>query len=116
MIQRQSIWCAGLSGLSRSSHHTHETDRRNQMNQFPATRREIIPGTYFSHVPYDERPHVAAADEDAGRCIGKALGLLLSEIRQEHQDVAHRNHADQFSTLRHAEMSNTFLGHQIAGI
>src|SRR5437773_4014496 len=27
----------------------------------PATRREMIPGTFFSHVPYDERPHVAAA-------------------------------------------------------
>jgi hypothetical protein len=40
-IQRQSIWYAGLSGLARSSNHTHETDRRNQMNQFPATRREI---------------------------------------------------------------------------
>jgi len=44
MIQRQSIWCAGLSGLSCSSHHTHETDRSNQMNQLPATRREMAPG------------------------------------------------------------------------
>jgi hypothetical protein len=50
------------------------------------------------------------------RCIGKALGLLLSEIRQEYQDVAHRNHADQFSTLRHAEMSDMRFGHQIADI
>ena len=45
-----------------------------------------------------------------------AIGSLPSEIRQEHQDVAHRNHADHFSTLRHAEMSDMRLGHQIAGI
>ena len=44
-IQRQSIWCAGLSCLSRSSNHTHETDRRNQMNQIPAPRGEMVSGT-----------------------------------------------------------------------
>jgi hypothetical protein len=43
-IQRQSIWCAGLAGLSRSSNHTHEPDLRNQMDQIPATRREMGPG------------------------------------------------------------------------
>ena len=36
------IWCAGLSCLSRSSNHTHETDRRNQMDQIPATRRDML--------------------------------------------------------------------------
>ena len=50
-------------------------------------------------------------------CMRKAIGsLLFSEIRQEHQDVAHRKHADQFSILCHAEMSDTRLSHQIAGI
>jgi hypothetical protein len=37
VIQKQYIWCAGLSCLSRSSNHTHQTD---QMNQIPAPRRE----------------------------------------------------------------------------
>ena len=46
-IQRQSIWCAGLSCLSRSSNHTHETGRKNQMNQIPATRREMVPVCIF---------------------------------------------------------------------
>jgi hypothetical protein len=41
-IQRRSIWCAGLSCLARSTNHTHETDRRHQMNQIPATRREML--------------------------------------------------------------------------
>jgi hypothetical protein len=36
------IWFAGLSCLSRSSNQTHETDRRNQMDQIPATRREML--------------------------------------------------------------------------
>jgi hypothetical protein len=35
------IWSAGLSCLSRSPNHTNETDQRNQLNQIPATRREI---------------------------------------------------------------------------
>jgi hypothetical protein len=39
-IQRQSIWCAGLSSLSRSSNQTNEIDQGNRMNQRPATRRE----------------------------------------------------------------------------
>jgi hypothetical protein len=38
----RSSWCAGLAGLACSSNHTHETDRRNQMNQIPATRREMF--------------------------------------------------------------------------
>jgi hypothetical protein len=42
VIQRQSIWCAGLSCLSGSSNQTNETDRRNQMNQLLATRREMV--------------------------------------------------------------------------
>ena len=50
------------------------------------------------------------------RGIGQGIGSRLSEIRQEHQDVAHRNHADQFSILSYAKMSDMFLGHQIAGI
>lgn len=33
---------AGLSCLSPSSNHTHETDRSNQINQFPATHREML--------------------------------------------------------------------------
>jgi hypothetical protein len=43
----RSIWCAGLSGLTRSSNHTTETDRRDQMHQIPATRREMLPGTFL---------------------------------------------------------------------
>jgi hypothetical protein len=46
-IQRQSIWCAGLAGLSRLPNHTHETDRRNQMDQIPATRREMVQRRLF---------------------------------------------------------------------
>jgi hypothetical protein len=45
-IQRQSIWCAGLSGLARSSNRTHDTDRRNQMNQLLATRCKTGPDTF----------------------------------------------------------------------
>ena len=40
-IQKQSIWCAGLSCLSGSSNRTNETDRRNQIDQtdqIPALR------------------------------------------------------------------------------
>jgi len=43
-IQRQSIWCAGLSGLPHSSNdtnHINQIDQTDQMNQLPATRREI---------------------------------------------------------------------------
>ena len=35
------IRSTGLSCLSQSSNHTHETDRRNQIDQIPATRREM---------------------------------------------------------------------------
>ena len=45
-IQRQSIWCAGLFGLSRSTNQTNETCGENQMNQIPATRREMGPDTF----------------------------------------------------------------------
>ena len=109
----------GLSSLARSSNHTHETDQideinqRDQPSQIPATRREMIPGACVSHVPYDEGLMLL---QPLRRCIGKALGLFLSEICQEHQDVAHRNHADQFSILSHAEMPDMCMGHQIAGI
>jgi len=48
---RQSIWCAGLFCLSRSSNHTPETDQRDQMNQLPATRQEIVPGTFSALEP-----------------------------------------------------------------
>jgi hypothetical protein len=41
-IQRQSSWCAGLACLSRSSNQPNEADQRNQMNQLPATRREMV--------------------------------------------------------------------------
>ena len=50
-IQRQSIWCAGLSCLSRSSNQTNKTDQRDQMNQLPATSREILLGTFS--IQYD---------------------------------------------------------------
>src|SRR6266446_4109629 len=88
--------------------------RCQPLQMISATRCEMAPDTIFSPVPYDERSHVAAVRRR--RCIGTAIGLLLSEIRQEHQNVAHRNHADQFSTLRHAEMSDMRVGHQIAEI
>ena len=54
VIQKQSIWCAGLACLSRSSNHTIETDQRDridqknqkdqkdQMNQIPPPRREML--------------------------------------------------------------------------
>ena len=41
MIQRQSIWCAGLSCLFRSSNQANETDQTDQMDQIPATHCEI---------------------------------------------------------------------------
>jgi hypothetical protein len=41
-IQRQSIWCAGLSRLSGSSNQTNEIDEGDQMNQIPATRLETL--------------------------------------------------------------------------
>ena len=44
-IQRRFIWCASLSGLLRSSNYTNEIDQKDQMNQIPATRREMVSGT-----------------------------------------------------------------------
>ena len=72
---------------------------------------EMISGT----IPFSILSSTEAVREVAG-LFSFPIGSLLSEIRQECQDVAHRNHADQFSTLRHAKMSNVLLGHQIAGI
>ena len=47
-IQRQSIWCAGLSCLFCSLNEKDQTNKINQideMNQLPATRREKVSGT-----------------------------------------------------------------------
>jgi hypothetical protein len=41
------IRSAGLSCLSRSSNLTNETARRNQMNQIPATRREMVSSAFI---------------------------------------------------------------------
>ena len=50
-IQRQSIWCAGLSCLSRSLNQTNKRDQINRMNQFPATRCKVVPEIFFSSMP-----------------------------------------------------------------
>jgi len=46
-IQRQSIWCVGLSCLSRLSNQINETDQTDQMNQLPDTRHEVVSGPDF---------------------------------------------------------------------
>src|SRR5437879_4042278 len=43
------IRSAGLSYLTRSSNQPHQTDQTDQMNQFPATRREMGPGPFSFH-------------------------------------------------------------------
>lgn len=40
------MWCKGPSCLSRLSNHIHEIDQGNQMDQLPAMRREMVPGTF----------------------------------------------------------------------
>ena len=39
---------------SPSSNQTNETDRRNQMNQLPATRREMVSGAFSVSEALDE--------------------------------------------------------------
>ena len=104
--------------LSRSFVEPHKPDRRDEPERSDAPAPRHAPRNDSWHLVLSRtiRRKASCCRSRRRRGIGKALGLLLSEIRQEHQDVAHRNHADQFSTLRHAEMSNTLLGHQIAGI
>ena len=127
-IQKQSIWVWGCWSLSVVEPHKPEKpDRRDE----PALRHAPQNNSWHLFLSRTIRRKASCCHSRRRRCIGMALGLLsfarmpragtrgaslLSEIRQEHQNVAHRNHADQFSTLRHAEMSNTLLGHQIAGI
>ncbi len=41
-IQKQSIWCVGLSCRSRLSNQTAEKNQKDQMNQLPAPRREML--------------------------------------------------------------------------
>ena len=52
-IQRQSIWCAGLSCLSHSSNQTNETDQRDQMDQIPAMSLDMVSGTFSSRKQRD---------------------------------------------------------------
>ena len=49
-------------------------------------------------------------------CIGKDMDSLPREIRQEQDEVAHRNQTDQFAILGDAKMADMRLGHQIVGI
>jgi hypothetical protein len=57
-IQRQPIWCAGLSCLSRSSNQINQKDQMDhidEMNQVPATRREM------GSSPFSPSDHVGMA-------------------------------------------------------
>jgi hypothetical protein len=46
-IQRQSLWCAGLSCLSGSSNQPNEIGQGKQMSKTLATSREMVPGTFL---------------------------------------------------------------------
>jgi len=92
-----------------------EAERDGEAKNAPA-RHALRYGSWHIFLSRTIRRKASCCRSRRRRCIGTAIGLLLSEIRQEHQNVAHRNHADQFPTLRHAEMSDMGVGHQIADI